>query len=274
MKKRLMAAAAAALALVMAVPSPVLAGEPSDDISYMGSTDATEVNVGMIMGPPSMGMGWMIHENEEGNTYNDYNFEVGGVDYTALASKLNTGDYDIIHCPSNVGAILYNNKDLKEEVEVIDISNLGLLYILTTDDSIKSMDDLKGRTVYSIGEGGPPEYTFGLLPILKIKQENTHGRIHETTTDKCSEAGKEQGQIDPDHPVLAGSLGDCRPGDRQPYHLIRSGPHHCIAGTAGTAGGLLADLRGFFSSHCSRVYPVIYSRVSACTGLPQIKTDP
>lgn len=163
MKKRLMAAAAAALVLVMAVPSPVLAGEPSDDISYMGSTDATEVNVGMIMGPPSMGMGWMIHENEEGNTYNDYNFEVGGVDYTALASKLNTGDYDIIHCPSNVGAILYNNKDLKEEVEVIDISNLGLLYILTTDDSIKSMDDLKGRTVYSIGEGGPPEYTFGYL---------------------------------------------------------------------------------------------------------------
>ena len=163
MKKRLMAAAAAALALVMSVPSPVLAGEPSDDISYMGSTDATEVNVGMIMGPPSMGMGWMIHENEEGNTYNDYNFEVGGVDYTTLASKLNTGDYDIIHCPSNVGAILYNNKDLKEEVEVIDISNLGLLYILTTDDSIKSMDDLKGRTVYSIGEGGPPEYTFGYL---------------------------------------------------------------------------------------------------------------
>ena len=163
MKKRLMAAAAAALALVMAVQSPVLAGEPSDDISYMGSTDATEVNVGMIMGPPSMGMGWMIHENEEGNTYNDYNFEVGGVDYTALASKLNTGDYDIIHCPSNVGAILYNNKDLKEEVEVIDISNLGLLYILTTDDSVKSMDDLKGRTVYSIGEGGPPEYTFGYL---------------------------------------------------------------------------------------------------------------
>lgn len=163
MKKRLMAAAAAALALVMSVPSPVLAGEPSDDISYMGSTDATEVNVGMIMGPPSMGMGWMIHENEEGNTYNDYNFEVDGVDYTALASKLNTGDYDIIHCPSNVGAILYNNKDLKEEVEVIDISNLGLLYILTTDDSIKSMDDLKGRTVYSIGEGGPPEYTFGYL---------------------------------------------------------------------------------------------------------------
>jgi NitT/TauT family transport system substrate-binding protein len=135
----------------------------TSEIGYMGSEDATDVNVGLIMGPPSMGMGWMINEAKEGNTYNNYNFEVGGVDYSALAAKLNTGEYDIIHCPSNVGAILYNNKDLQEEVKVIDIGNLGLLYILTTDDSIQSMEDLKGRTVYSIGEGGPPEYTFSYL---------------------------------------------------------------------------------------------------------------
>lgn len=163
LRKNLLTAAATALSITLAVPAPVLAQQPSQDITYMGDTEATDVNVGLIMGPPSMGLGWMLNENEEGNTYNHYNFEVGGVDYTALAAKLNTGDYDIIHCPSNVGSILYNNKDLNEEVEVIDIGNLGLLYILTTDDSIQTMDDLKGRTVYSIGEGGPPEYTFGYL---------------------------------------------------------------------------------------------------------------
>ena len=85
------------------------------------------------------------------------------MDYTALASKFNTGDYDIIHCPSNVGAILYNNTDLKEEAVVADIGNLGLLYIMTTDPSVQSMQDLQGRNVYSIGEGGPPEYTMGYL---------------------------------------------------------------------------------------------------------------
>ena len=110
-----------------------------------------------------MGMGWFINEAKEGNTYNNFNFEVGGVDYTALASKFNTGDYDIIHCPSNVGAILYNNTDLKEEAVVADIGNLGLLYIMTTDPSVQSMQDLQGRNVYSIGEGGPPEYTMGYL---------------------------------------------------------------------------------------------------------------
>ena len=134
-----------------------------DGIEYSGSSDACDVNVGLIMGPPSMGMGWFINEAKEGNTYNHFNFEVGGVDYTALAAKFNTGDYDIIHCPSNVGAILYNNTDLKEDAVVIDIGNLGLLYVMTTDPSVQSMQDLQGRNVYSIGEGGPPEYTMGYL---------------------------------------------------------------------------------------------------------------
>ena len=167
MKKQLITALAA-LSLTAAVAIPAFAEETASDyipsgIEYSGSTDACDVNVGLIMGPPSMGMGWFINEAKEGNTYNNFNFEVGGVDYTALASKFNTGDYDIIHCPSNVGAILYNNTDLKEDAVVIDIGNLGLLYVMTTDPSVQSMQDLQGRNVYSIGEGGPPEYTMGYL---------------------------------------------------------------------------------------------------------------
>ena len=166
--KKIMLTALAALSLTAASPAGISAEETDNPyipsgIEYAGGTDACDVNVGLIMGPPSMGMGWFINEAKEGNTYNNFNFEVGGVDYTALASKFNTGDYDIIHCPSNVGAILYNNTDLKEEAVVADIGNLGLLYIMTTDPSVQSMQDLQGRNVYSIGEGGPPEYTMGYL---------------------------------------------------------------------------------------------------------------
>ena len=166
--KKIMLTALAALSLTAASPAGISAEETDNPyipsgIEYAGGTDACDVNVGLIMGPPSMGMGWFINEAKEGNTYNNFNFEVGGVDYTALASKFNTGDYDIIHCPSNVGAILYNNTDLKEEAVVADIGNLGLLYIMTTDLSVQSMQDLQGRNVYSIGEGGPPEYTMGYL---------------------------------------------------------------------------------------------------------------
>jgi NitT/TauT family transport system substrate-binding protein len=76
---------------------------------------------------------------------------------------MNDNTYQIITCPSNVAAILYNNKDLQSSVKVISINNTGLLYIVTTDPSIQSLEDLRGRTVYSIGEGGPPEYTFEYL---------------------------------------------------------------------------------------------------------------
>lgn len=167
MKKQFIPLLAALCLSVADISVPVLAADTSEyipsGIEYSGSQDACDVNVGLIMGPPSMGMGWFINEAKEGNTYNNLNFEVGGVDYTALASKFNTGDYDIIHCPSNVGAILYNNEDLKEDAVVIDIGNLGLLYVMTIDPSVKSMQDLQGRNVYSIGEGGPPEYTMGYL---------------------------------------------------------------------------------------------------------------
>ena len=125
-----------------------------------GSSEATEVNVGLIMGPPSMGLGYFMSEAEAGNTYNKFNFTVTGVDYTEVSASLNQGDFDIATVPSNVSAILYNNTDMNEDFEVIAIGNLGLLYVLTTDGSVKNLDDLKGRTVYSIGEGGPPEYTF------------------------------------------------------------------------------------------------------------------
>lgn len=147
--------------IVLSIVLIVKNNEKTENTSV--SDDACDVQVGLIMGPPSMGLGYFMNEAEAGNTYNNYSFTVEGIDYSALAAKLNQGTYDIITCPSNVSAILYNNKDLNDSAEVISINNLGLLHILTTDTSINSMEDLKGRTVYSIGEGGPPEYTFEYL---------------------------------------------------------------------------------------------------------------
>ncbi len=139
-------------------------GDQYDNLERpMGSAEAVDVNVGLIMGPPSMGLGYLMNQAGTGQTYNHYTFEVAGVDYSAVAASLNQADYDIATVPSNVAAILYNNDDLAEEFRVISINNLGLLYILTTDPDVNQMEDLKGRTVYSIGEGGPPEYTFDFL---------------------------------------------------------------------------------------------------------------
>lgn len=128
-----------------------------------GSPDPCDVRVGLIMGPPSMGLSQFIVTARAGKTTNNFTFEPNGVDYVGLSALFNKGDYDICTLPSNIGPILYNNKELKNEYQVISINNLGVLYVMTNDASLSGLEDLKGRTVYSYGEGGTPEYTVEAL---------------------------------------------------------------------------------------------------------------
>lgn len=143
-----------------AVPEQTSQPEQRD---FMGSTDPCDVRVGLIMGPPSMGLSQFILAADAGRTTNNFEFTVNGVDYTGLAAAFNEGDYDICTLPSNIGPILYNNEELKNEYRVISINNLGVLYVMTNDDSIAQFSDLSGRTVYSYGQGGTPEYTIEAL---------------------------------------------------------------------------------------------------------------
>lgn len=129
----------------------------------MGSPDACNVRVGLIMGPPSMGLSQFIVAAQAGKTFNNFTFEPNGVDYVGLSALFNKGDYDICTLPSNIGPILYNNAELKNRYEVISVNNLGVLYVMTNDASVSTLDDLRGRTVYSYGEGGTPEYTIEAL---------------------------------------------------------------------------------------------------------------
>ena len=129
----------------------------------MGSPDACDVRVGLIMGPPSMGLSQFIVAAQAGKTFNNFTFEPNGVDYVGLSALFNKGDYDICTLPSNIGPILYNNAELKNRYEVISVNNLGVLYVMTNDASVSTLDDLRGRTVYSYGEGGTPEYTIEAL---------------------------------------------------------------------------------------------------------------
>ena len=143
----------------------------SNSGSASKSGDRTTVNIGLIMGPPSMGLGWFMNQVEQGKTYNNYKMTVDGTDYSKLAASLNDGTYDMITCPANVAAILYNNKDLQSGVKVISIDNTGLLYIITTDPSIKTLKDIKGKNLYAIDEGGTPEYTLKNI-LSKNKMQN------------------------------------------------------------------------------------------------------
>lgn len=134
-----------------------------EDRTLTGDTDPTTVRVGLIMGPPSMGLSRFLIDAQSGDTYNSYEFEFCGVDYQAVAARLNQGDFDIVTLPSNLGAVLYNNEDIKTKVQAISVNNLGVLYGITTDPNVNELADLEGRTAYVYGEGGTPEYTIATV---------------------------------------------------------------------------------------------------------------
>lgn len=145
-------------------PAPVTGGPPRiENRPLMGSLDPVDVRVGLILGPPSMGLSQFLLAAQAGNTYHSFEFEVTGIDFATLAARFNRGEFDIVTLPSNIGAVLYNNDDINTEVRVINVGNLGVLYVATTDPTITSMNDLRGRTVYSIGQHGTPEFTIATV---------------------------------------------------------------------------------------------------------------
>ncbi len=63
--------------------------------------------------------------------------------------------------PANLSSVLYNNTE--GAVQVLAINTLGVLYIVDTDDSIHTVSDLRGRTLYASGKGATPEYALNTI---------------------------------------------------------------------------------------------------------------
>lgn len=118
------------------------------------------IRVGSLKGPTSMGLVSLMDKSSKGETSNVYEFTMAGK-ADELVGKIANGDLDIALVPANVASVLYNKT--QGNVTVLDINTLGVLYVVASDDSITSMADLKGRTVYMTGKGTTPEYVMNYL---------------------------------------------------------------------------------------------------------------
>ena len=98
-----------------------------------------------------------MDDNENGNAANNYNFQVYG-EATEISTGLVKGELDVACVPCNLASVLYNKTD--GGIVVAGINTLGVLYIVETGDSIHSVSDLAGKTIYTTGQGTTPEYTL------------------------------------------------------------------------------------------------------------------
>lgn len=128
--------------------------ESSDSES---SATAAEIRIGGLKGPTSMGMVKLMQDAGDGATENNYRFTIAG-SADEISPKLIQGELDMAAVPANLASVIYNNT--KGGVQLLAINTLGVLYICEKGESIGSLEDLKGKTIYATGKGSTPEYAL------------------------------------------------------------------------------------------------------------------
>jgi len=121
------------------------------------SNPSSEVRIGVLKGPTGIGASYLLSQNEEGTTLNRYSVTVLA-EATDMIAQVAAGQLDIAAIPTNAAASLYNKTS--GGVRLVALNTAGVLYILEKGDTVKSVSDLKGRTIYAVGQGSNPEYVL------------------------------------------------------------------------------------------------------------------
>ena len=140
-------------------PSQAVTGEPTEAVTDTPTPTPApvDINVAVLKGPTAIGMVRLMSSTESGAAKNNYHFTVAGTADEITASIIK-GDIPVAAVPCNLAATLYNKT--KGGVTVCAVNTLGVLYILDTGDSVQTLADLKGKTIYATGAGTTPEYTL------------------------------------------------------------------------------------------------------------------
>lgn len=119
-----------------------------------GGKEPGSVRVGSLKGPTSMGILFLMEKAQQEQTNHAYEFRmaVGADELLALMAK---GELDIALLPANAAAVLYQKTG--GGVVAIDINTLSVLYLVTGDEGIRTVEDLQGRTICLTGKGATPE---------------------------------------------------------------------------------------------------------------------
>ena len=115
---------------------------------------AEPINIAALKGPTGMGISYMMDDTKK------YNVELQDAP-DVVVGKFVSGEIDIAAVPINLAATLYNKTE--GNVVLLNLDTLGVLYIVENGDSIQSLSDLAGKTIYASGEGATPQFVLDYL---------------------------------------------------------------------------------------------------------------
>lgn len=134
------------------------AGETQGDVQDL--TDKIDIKIASLKGPTTIGMVKLMSDSAAEKTTNNYNVDIYAT-ADEIVTKIVKGEIDIANVPCNLASVLY--KKTEGAISVAAINTLGVLYVVESGDTIKTVADLKGKTIYSTGKGTTPEYILNYI---------------------------------------------------------------------------------------------------------------
>ncbi|HHT86307.1 MAG TPA: ABC transporter substrate-binding protein [Clostridiales bacterium] len=119
------------------------------------NTESEPIKIMALKGPTGMGMAYLMENNAD-----KYDISLAGAPDDIVAA-FSSGEAKIAAVPINLASTLYHK--LNGDVVMLAINTLGVLYIIENGNTIQSLEDLEGKTIYATGKGSTPEYILSYL---------------------------------------------------------------------------------------------------------------
>jgi len=142
------------------------------------------VRIFALKGPTGMGMAKMIADASAENSASAYDFTIASSP-DEVSAEILKGAFDIAAVPTNLAAVLYNKTE--GALMVGAVNTLGVLYVLENGNTVQSIQDLNGKTIYATGQASTPEYILNyILEANQIKCEVVYLAEHAELATRMS----------------------------------------------------------------------------------------
>lgn len=148
-----------ALAVLMMFSFAACSADNKDET--VAPKEKVNVNAFVLSGPTGIGAVNMMEDAKNGIGLENYNFNVVAAP-DEIVAKISNGEADIAAVATNLAAKLYKVTD--GGIKILAVNTLGVLNVLNyKGEAVSSLADLKGRTIYTTGQGANPEYIIDYL---------------------------------------------------------------------------------------------------------------
>jgi len=162
---------------------PAASAESTADTTASTAAEKTPASYSVVTlkGPTGMGLASLMDKAAKGETTNTYSFTLAG-DPTAVSASVIKGEVDVACVPVNLASVLYTKTN--GAYVCAAVNTLGVLHILENGDSVQSIADLAGKTLYATGLGATPEYILnyileknGLTDKVTVEYKTEHSEL-------------------------------------------------------------------------------------------------